>query len=240
MRTACTTVPDLPRAHAPRPVGRERLPADRRGGALPPPGLRRARALLRGAVRLARHRTARRPSGCPGSATATPAAWAPTSWSTTCSTSCCSRCRTTTPTPTRSGPTARLRSIAEADRALERIMHVAGGAEAFLEDHAVIVMSDHSQTAVEDGDQPLGGLRDARVLTPGDVAPTEAELAACPSARSAMVYALDEGRRDELVRGCRRHAGRGRRHRPGDHRRGRGGRGALRPRGAALRSPAAS
>jgi hypothetical protein len=40
---------------------------------------------------------------------------------------------------------------------------------------------------------------DARVLTPGDVAPTEAELAACPSARSAMVYALDEARREQLV-----------------------------------------
>jgi hypothetical protein len=39
-----------------------------------------------------------------------------------------------------------------------------------------------------------------RVLGPSDVAPTEAELAACPSARSAMVYALDLGRRDELVR----------------------------------------
>jgi hypothetical protein len=40
------------------------------------------------------------------------------------------------------------------------------------------------------------------VLTPGDVAPTEAELAACPSARSAMVYALDHERREQLVRGA--------------------------------------
>ena len=47
--------------------------------------------------------------------------------------------------------TAQVRSIAEADRALERIMHVAGGADAFLEEHAVIVMSDHSQTPVEQG-----------------------------------------------------------------------------------------
>ena len=42
-----------------------------------------------------------------------------------------------------------MRSIAEADRALERIVHVAGGVEAFLAEHAVIVMSDHSQTTVE-------------------------------------------------------------------------------------------
>jgi hypothetical protein len=79
-------------------------------------------------------------------------------------------------------------------------MHVAGGTEAFLEDHAVIVMSDHSQTAVETGINLAEILSDSRVLAPSDPAPTEAELAACPSARSAMVYALDGGRRDELVR----------------------------------------
>ena len=98
------------------------------------------------------------------------------------------------------GPDGQVRSIAEADRALERIMHVAGGVEAFLEQHAVIVMSDHSQTAVEQAINLAEVFEDARVLTPGDVAPTEAELAACPSARSAMVYALDEARREQLVR----------------------------------------
>jgi hypothetical protein len=98
------------------------------------------------------------------------------------------------------GPDGQVRSIAEADRALERIMHVAGGVEAFLEEHAVIVMSDHSQTAVEQPINLAAVFEDARVLTPGDVAPTEAELAACPSARSAMVYALDEARREQLVR----------------------------------------
>jgi hypothetical protein len=38
-----------------------------------------------------------------------------------------------------------------------------------------------------------------RVLAPSDPAPTEAELAVCPAARSAMVYVLEEARRDELV-----------------------------------------
>jgi hypothetical protein len=38
-----------------------------------------------------------------------------------------------------------------------------------------------------------------RVLTPSDPAPTEAELAVCPSARSAMAYVLDEEDRDRLV-----------------------------------------
>jgi hypothetical protein len=97
------------------------------------------------------------------------------------------------------GPEGQVRSIAEADRALERIMHVAGGPEAFLEEHAVIVMSDHSQTAVDTGINLSDVFAGSRVLTPGDPAPTEAELAACPSARAAMVYALDEGRGDELV-----------------------------------------
>ena len=98
------------------------------------------------------------------------------------------------------GPDGQVRSIAEADRALERIMHVAGGPERFLEEHAVIVMSDHSQTAVESGINLAEVLAEMRVLSPSDPAPTEAELAACPSARSAMVYALEDGRRDELVR----------------------------------------
>jgi predicted AlkP superfamily pyrophosphatase or phosphodiesterase len=97
------------------------------------------------------------------------------------------------------GPDGQVRSIAEADHALERIMHVAGGAQAFLEDHAVIVMSDHSQTTVETGISLAELLGESRVLAPSDAAPTEAELAACPSARSAMVYVLDEGRRRELV-----------------------------------------
>jgi Type I phosphodiesterase / nucleotide pyrophosphatase len=98
------------------------------------------------------------------------------------------------------GPDGQVRSIAEADRALERIMHVAGGPEAFLEEHSVIVMSDHSQTVVESGINLSDVLVDMRVLSPGDPAPTEAEVAACPSARSAMVYALEDGRRDELAR----------------------------------------
>ena len=134
-----------------------------------------------------------RRSGCRASATGTRAASAPTSSSTTCSTSCSSRFPDNDTYSHKVGPDGQVRSIAEADRALERIMHVAGGPEAFLEEHAVIVMSDHSQTTVETGINLAEVLADARVLMPSDRSPTEAELAACPSARSAMVYALDEG-----------------------------------------------
>jgi hypothetical protein len=97
------------------------------------------------------------------------------------------------------GPEGQVRSIAEADRALERIMHVAGGVDAFLEEHAVIVMSDHSQTKVEERLNLSDVFSDWRVLVPADPAPTEAEIALCPSARSGMVYVLDGARRGELV-----------------------------------------
>jgi hypothetical protein len=97
------------------------------------------------------------------------------------------------------GPDGQVTSIAEADRALERIMHVAGGYEPFLDEHAVIVMSDHSQTTIDEGVNLAQALADFRVLMPADPAPVEAELAVCPSARAGAVYVLDEARRDELV-----------------------------------------
>jgi predicted AlkP superfamily pyrophosphatase or phosphodiesterase len=97
------------------------------------------------------------------------------------------------------GPEGQVRSIAEADRALERIMHVAGGVEAFLEDHAVIVMSDHSQTKVEAAINLADVFSSWRVLVPADPAPSEAEIAVCPSARSGMVYVLDASRQAELL-----------------------------------------
>jgi hypothetical protein len=100
----------------------------------------------------------------------------------------------------RRGPFAQVTSIAVADRALERIMHVAGGPDRFLEDHAVVVASDHSQTAIEEGVDLIGALReDWRVLEAEDLAPEEAELAVSPTARFATVYVLDDAARDRVV-----------------------------------------
>src|SRR4051794_15510978 len=96
------------------------------------------------------------------------------------------------------GPYAQVQSIAGADRALERIMHVAGGPDAFLDEHAVIVMSDHSQTNVEDRINLAQALGDWRVLAPSGRA-EDAELAVSPAARSAMVYVLDPAQREELA-----------------------------------------
>ncbi|HEX2415297.1 MAG TPA: alkaline phosphatase family protein [Thermoleophilaceae bacterium] len=97
------------------------------------------------------------------------------------------------------GPDGQVTSIAEADQALERIMHVAGGPEDFLEEHAVIVMSDHSQVPVKESVTLTEALSDWRVLLPADPAPVEADIAVCPSARAGSVYVLEESRRDELV-----------------------------------------
>ena len=90
----------------------------------------------------------------------------------------------------RYGPYAQASSIIEADRAIERTMRAAGGIDEFLEDHAVMVMSDHSQVPIERSINLAAELDHRSVLMP-DAAPDEAEIAVCPSARSAMVYVLD-------------------------------------------------
>ena len=99
----------------------------------------------------------------------------------------------------REGPDAQPTSIAAADRALERVADAAGGIDAFLADHALIVMSDHSQSLVESTINLAAHLADWKVLVPTDRAPEEAELAVCPGARSAMVYVLDPSRRERLL-----------------------------------------
>ena len=98
------------------------------------------------------------------------------------------------------GPYAQVTSIASADRALERLMHSGGGPDEFLKDHAVLVMSDHSQIAVVDRVNLGSALADFDVLTPFDGRVEGKELAVCPSQRSAQVYVLDEDRRESVTR----------------------------------------
>jgi hypothetical protein len=99
----------------------------------------------------------------------------------------------------RNGPYAQVASIAEADRQIERMMHVAGGPDAFLEEHAVIVCSDHSQSKVE-AEIDLFTAFDGFDVLPSDASkPDAAELALCPGSRSAQVYVLDRDRERELV-----------------------------------------
>src|SRR4051812_7370652 len=99
----------------------------------------------------------------------------------------------------RRGPYAQVTSIESADRALERIMHAAGGPDEFLRDHAVVVMSDHSQIAVVDEINLAQVLSGYELLLPSKPGAEGAEIAICPSQRSGGVYVLDPERRDELA-----------------------------------------
>ena len=178
---------DLPRPHAARPVGRRACTA-----ASPRRPSSATRSTARGELFYADLFDSRntgctsRARACPGSATGTPAASAPTWSSTTCSTSCSSRCPTTTPTRTRPGPDGQVVSIAEADRALERIMHVAGGVDAFLErargDRHVGPLADDRRGAREPRPRPSPTRACWRPRTRRRPRPS---WPVCPAARSA-------------------------------------------------------
>jgi hypothetical protein len=99
----------------------------------------------------------------------------------------------------RHGPDAQVTSLAAADRQLERVMHAAGGPEAFLEDHAVVVCSDHSQSQVEDEIDLFAAFADFSVLPPGGARSGTPEIALCPSSRFAQVYVLDRDARPALI-----------------------------------------
>ena len=92
------------------------------------------------------------------------------------------------------GPDAQVASIAEADRQLERLALAAGGVEAFLDEWAVIAVADHSHAPVEQVID-LEGAVGARftVLPPSGRRAEDAEVALCPSQRSAQLYALGDG-----------------------------------------------
>jgi predicted AlkP superfamily pyrophosphatase or phosphodiesterase len=96
----------------------------------------------------------------------------------------------------RHGPEATLDSISHADASLARIVEAAGGFDAFLADHALILLADHAQTEVHSALPLAESLADEwRVLQPNSEHPERAELAVSPTARAAGVYVLHEGRR---------------------------------------------
>ena len=96
----------------------------------------------------------------------------------------------------RHGPEAQVDSIAKADEMFARIVEAGGGLDAFLEEHAVLLTSDHAQTAVEHA-LPLADAlaEDWAVLQPNTDRPEEAEIAVSPTSRAGAVYILDTGRR---------------------------------------------
>jgi hypothetical protein len=78
-------------------------------------------------------------------------------------------------------------------------MHAAGGPDEFLDSHAVIVMSDHSQIAVVDQVNLAAALEGYSLLLPEEPDDEGAEIAICPSQRSGQIYVLDPDRRAELT-----------------------------------------
>jgi len=97
------------------------------------------------------------------------------------------------------GPEASVESIAKADSSFATYAEEAGGLDEFLEDHAVILLADHSQTDVHRG-LPLAELLGAEwsVLQPSEERPERSQLAVSPTGRAAHIYLLPgEGERAE-------------------------------------------
>jgi hypothetical protein len=102
----------------------------------------------------------------------------------------------------RNGPHAQVTSLAAADRQLERLMHAAGGPEAFLEQYAVVICSDHSQAPVEERIRLDLAFADFSVARPSPSRTAAAQLALSPAQRAAMIYVLDEDNPDATCRRC--------------------------------------
>jgi len=88
-----------------------------------------------------------------------------------------------------------LGAVEGADRGLGLMVEAAGGLERFLDRYAVIVVADHSQSAVvqvADASAPLDGASLFRSSRHSD--PDRCELAVTASNRAAMVYRLDRAR----------------------------------------------
>jgi len=92
----------------------------------------------------------------------------------------------------KNGPHAQIHSIAAADAELWRVMEAGGGPDAFLDEHAMIVVADHSHSHVERVIDFAETFADWKVLQPSGAKSRHAELALCPAQRSAMIYLLLE------------------------------------------------
>ena len=98
------------------------------------------------------------------------------------------------------GPHAQIASIASADAELWRLMEAGGGVDQFLDEHAMIVMADHSHSHIERVIDFTGPFGDWKVLQPSGANAMAAELALCPAQRSAMIYLLLESKISALPR----------------------------------------
>ena len=91
----------------------------------------------------------------------------------------------------RGGAVGALNAVARADANIARLMSAAGGPEPFLDRYAVILASDHGQSAVERDDDVRDAFADLDLFvsrTRSD--PARSDVAVAASNRAAMVYRL--------------------------------------------------
>jgi predicted AlkP superfamily pyrophosphatase or phosphodiesterase len=90
------------------------------------------------------------------------------------------------------GPQGALAALERADASIGELMAAAGGPEEFLDRYAIVVCSDHGQTAVERIARLPEAFADLAVFTGRrGTDPTGADVVVTASNRSGMVYALD-------------------------------------------------
>ncbi|MBI2691550.1 MAG: alkaline phosphatase family protein [Solirubrobacterales bacterium] len=113
----------------------------------------------------------------------------------------------------RFGPDEQPAAIANADAQFQRVIDAAGGYRRFMEDHAVIVVSDHSHSVVHEAVDLFEILEahEWEVLQPRKgKKPGDADIAVSPAARAAHIYVLDPahlgGKLPLLVEDLRREA----------------------------------
>ena len=94
------------------------------------------------------------------------------------------------------GPDGAGEALAGSDRAIQSLMDAAGGPDSFLERYAVLVCSDHGQTAVHEAVRLQDAFVDLRLSR--RTAAARADVAVTASNRAGMVYRLD--RCQETVR----------------------------------------
>jgi hypothetical protein len=110
------------------------------------------------------------------------------------------------------GPEGQVQSLALADQQLARLLEAGGGIDAFLAEHAMVVMADHSQALIREtidltaalAELQIAGPAGSRLSSVGGALPAARRargaprIALCPSQRAAMVYVLAEQRRSTL------------------------------------------
>ena len=98
------------------------------------------------------------------------------------------------------GPDAQVAAIAQADRQLARLFAAAGGADEFLDGHAVIVVADHGHTLIERVVSLGAQFAGFDVRRPTDMRALErSQIAICPAQRAAMIYTFAPATLERVV-----------------------------------------